>query len=47
MTKDLNPLEPKILEYKFYARDVGPVLAISVSGGSDREELVSYTPGSS
>ncbi len=44
MTRDLNPLEPKILEYKFYARDVGPVLAVSVSGGSDREELVSYTP---
>jgi hypothetical protein len=45
MTKDLNPLEPKILEFKFYAREVGPVLAIAVSGGSDREELVSYTPG--
>ena len=47
MTKDLNPLEPKILEYKFYARGVGPVLAIGVSGGSDREELVSYTRGKS
>ncbi|MEK6271144.1 MAG: hypothetical protein AABM42_00630 [Actinomycetota bacterium] len=45
MTRDLNPLEPKVLEYKFYARDVGPVLAVSVSGGSDREELLSYTPG--
>jgi hypothetical protein len=45
MTKDLNPLEPKVLEYKFYARDVGPVLAVSVSGGSDREELLTYTPG--
>jgi hypothetical protein len=45
MTKDLNPLEPKILEFKFYARDVGPVLAISVSGGSDREELLSFSPG--
>jgi hypothetical protein len=46
MTKDLNPLEPKILEFKFYARDVGPVLAVSVSGGSDREELVSFRRGS-
>ncbi len=45
MTKDLNPLKPKILEYKFYARGVGPVLAIGVSGGSDREELVSFTRG--
>jgi hypothetical protein len=45
MTKDLNPLEPKILEFKFYAPNVGPVLAVSVSGGSDREELVSYSRG--
>ncbi len=27
MTRDLNPLEPKVLEYKFFARGVGPVLA--------------------
>jgi len=45
MTRDLNPLEPKVLEYKFYARGIGPVLAIGVSGGSDREELVSYKRG--
>ena len=45
MTRDLNPLEPKVLEYKFYARGIGPVLAIGVSGGSDREELVSYRRG--
>ncbi len=45
MTKDLNPLEPKVLEFKFYARDLGPVLAIGVSGSSDREELVSFRPG--
>ena len=32
MTKDLNPLEPKILEFKFFAPGVGPVLAVSVSG---------------
>ena len=40
MTRDLNPLEPRILEFKFYARGIGPVLAVGVSGGSDREELV-------
>jgi hypothetical protein len=45
MTRDLNPLEPKVLEYKFYARGIGPVLAIGVSGGSDREELVRYGRG--
>ena len=45
MTNDTNPLEPKVNEFKFYARGVGPVLAISVSGGSDREELLSYRAG--
>ena len=45
MTRDLNPLEPDTLEYKFYARGVGQALAIAVSGGSDREELVGYHRG--
>ena len=33
MTREVNPLEPRVLEFKFHARDVGPVLAIDVSGG--------------
>jgi hypothetical protein len=33
------------VEFKFYARGVGPVLAIGVSGGSDREELVRFKRG--
>ena len=45
MTRDVNPLEPKVLEFKFYARGVGPVLAVSVSGGSDREELIRFRRG--
>ena len=45
MTREENPLEPRVLEYKFYARGVGPVLAVGVSGGSDREELVRYRRG--
>jgi hypothetical protein len=45
MTRDVNPLEPNVLEFKFYARGVGPVLAVSVSGGSDREELVRFRKG--
>jgi hypothetical protein len=40
LTKDTNALEPKILEYKLYAPSVGPVLALGVSGGGGREELV-------
>ncbi len=42
MTAETSPVEPKVLEYKFYARGVGQVLAVDVSGGSDREELVRY-----
>jgi hypothetical protein len=45
MTRDVNPLSPKVLEYKFYARGIGPVLAVGISGGSDREELVRYVRG--
>jgi hypothetical protein len=45
VTKDENPLEPKVLEFKLYAPGVGPVLATSVSGGSDREELIRFIPG--
>ena len=45
MTKDFTPLEPKILEHKFYAKGVGPVLAITISGGADREELVAFRRG--
>jgi len=45
MTQDTNPLEPKVLEFKFFARDVGPVLAVGVSGGNDREELLSFRDG--
>jgi hypothetical protein len=40
LTKETNPLEPRVLEYKLYAPRVGPVLSLLVSGGSEREELV-------
>jgi hypothetical protein len=45
MTKEWNPLEPKVLEYKLYARGVGLVLAVGVSGGGGREELIRYARG--
>lgn len=45
LTDESTPLEPRISEYKLYARGIGVVLAISVSGGADREELVRFTPG--
>jgi len=40
LTRDWNPLEPKVSEYKLYAKGVGLVLALGVSGGADREELL-------
>ena len=42
VTKDYTPLEPKLLEHKFYAPGVGPVLAITVKGGSSRSELLRF-----
>lgn len=45
MTKDFTPLEPKVLEHKFYARGVGPVLTDAVSGGGGREELLRFSAG--
>ena len=45
MTKDTNPLEPKVTEFKFYARGVGPVAEVGVSGGIKFQYLVSYKAG--
>ena len=45
MTKDTTPLHPRVLEYKFYAEGIGVVLAVGISGGADREELLGFTPG--
>ena len=42
ITKEWTRLEPGVLEHKFYAPGVGPVLAITVSGGSGREELLRF-----
>ena len=40
MTKEINPLEPRHGEYKFYALGIGPVLELTASGGTDRVILV-------
>jgi hypothetical protein len=45
LTRDYTPLDPKVLEYKLYAQGVGPVLALGISGGSDREELLRFRAG--
>jgi hypothetical protein len=43
-TEDTTPLEPDVVEHKFYATGVGPVLKTTGSGGG-REELVGFTKG--
>lgn len=45
LTKDYTPLDPNLLEHKFYARGVGPALVIALTGGGGREELVSFRRG--
>jgi hypothetical protein len=45
MTKDINPLEPRLVEYKFYARGIGPVLELSASGSTDRVDLIRVVRG--
>lgn len=40
LTKDTITIEPDVLEYKLYARDVDVVSALGISGGGGREELV-------
>lgn len=41
LTKDTITIEPNVLEYKLYAKGVGPVLVLGVSGGpGSREELI-------
>jgi hypothetical protein len=40
VTMDSSSIEPTVVEYKFYAPHIGPVLALDISGGASREELV-------
>ena len=40
LTRDTATIEPDVEELKFYARGVGLVLTLDVSGGTAREELI-------
>jgi hypothetical protein len=42
LTKDTITIQPDVVEYKLYARDVGPVLVLGISGGGGREELMEF-----
>jgi hypothetical protein len=39
-TKDFTPLDPDILEHKFYAQGIGHIKTVQVKGGSAEERLV-------
>ena len=45
LTKEWTPLEPGVLDHKFYVRGIGTVLEQTVRGGDERNELVSVTHG--
>jgi hypothetical protein len=44
VTKEFSPLEPKLLKHAFFALRVGPVLSLTLAGGAEREELLSFEP---
>jgi hypothetical protein len=46
-TKDFTPLEPKLIEHKYYAPGIGLVLEDTVRGGFGRVELVEHTSADS
>jgi len=45
LTEESTPLEPGVLDHKFYVRGVGTVLEQTVKGGDERAALVSFKPG--
>jgi hypothetical protein len=42
LTKEWTPLEPGVVDHKYYARGIGTVLEQTVKGGDERNELVSF-----
>ena len=45
MTRDWNPLEPGVIEQKYYAPGIGTVLEVGVKGNSERVELIEIKKG--
>jgi len=46
LTKEWTPLEPGVIDHKYYARGIGTVLEQTVKGGNERNELVLFRRGS-
>jgi hypothetical protein len=47
LTEEWTPLEPGVLDHKYYVRGIGTVLEQTVKGGVERNTLVSVRHGSS
>ncbi len=45
VTRDWSPLEPDVIEQKYYAPGVGVVREDTVAGGQETSDLVAFTPG--
>jgi hypothetical protein len=43
LTHEWTPLEPGVLDAKYYVRGIGSVLELTLKGGNERFELVSFT----
>ena len=43
LTRNFSAIEPTVEEMQLYAKGVGPVMELLVSGGSGRTELLSFT----
>lgn len=43
LTKETTPLEPGVLDHKYYVRDIGTVRELTVRGGNESLSLVSVT----
>jgi hypothetical protein len=44
LTQETTPLEPGVVDHKFYVRGIGTVLEQTVKGGNERNTLESFTP---
>jgi uncharacterized protein YceK len=46
LTKEWTPLEPRVLDHKYFVHGIGQVLGLAVTPPGDRTELVSFKQGS-
>jgi hypothetical protein len=45
VTREWTPLEPDVIENKYYAPNVGKIYETNVAGGEGGTQLIQYTPG--